>query len=358
MEKERTVGDILNTVLSDREQEPGGRLYDLVYVITMMQVHQWLDLNHHCWDDFESLFDMVMNREKWRGLQCGRSIRAPELPENTDVEHLVQNAVSILLNETRKRRNDTKELVQDLMQLPVEENLYSNLFLIREYLFFSVLVDQYFYYIHHENEDTWILRRIPVSELQEGWEPEHGEYIFPNVVYFFYNEVKQCLSLQLKSVNTFVRYYPATGLLEVVYHKALEGMNDAGDEICIDQPREIIANEDAARDYYWIHAKGRIGLFEIIDAKVVAKADYLSEGLVMVRSGRIRLVNEKVSLKFGEVYFDLERDKYIIRWPYNGDLNHITEVEETFNLNGDDTIIMYLDKNKHWREIKEEKNNE
>ena len=173
------------------------------------------------------------------------------------------------------------------------------------------------------------------------------------MVNFFYNEVKQCLSLQLRSVNTFVRYYPATRLLEVVYHKALKGMNEVGDEICIDQPREIIASEDAVRDYYWIHTKGRIGLFEIIDGKVVAKADYISEGLVMVRSGRIRLVNEKVSLKFGEVYFDLVRDRYIVRWPYNGDLKHITEVEEIFNLNGNDTIIMFLDKEKNWREIKE-----
>jgi len=239
------------------------------------------------------------------------------------------------------------------MRLPVEENIYSNLLLLREHIFFSVLVDQYFYYIHYENEDTWIFRRIHVSKIQEGWKPEHGEYIFPNVVNFFYNEVKQCLSLQLRSVNTFVRYYPATRLLEVVYHKALKGMNEVGDEICIDQPREIIASEDAVRDYYWIHTKGRIGLFEIIDGKVVAKADYISEGLVMVRSGRIRLVNEKVSLKFGEVYFDLVRDRYIVRWPYNGDLKHIAEVEEIFNLNGNDTIIMCLDKEKNWREIKE-----
>lgn len=353
MEKERTVRDILNMVISDREQEPGGRLYDLVYVITMMQTHQWLDLNHHGWDDLESLFDMVMNREQWRGLHCGRRISVPELPENVEVENLIQNAVSILLNEARKRRNSAEELVQDLKRLPVEENIYSNLLLLREHIFFSVLVDQYFYYIHYENEDTWMLRRIHVSKLQEGWKPEHGECIFPNVVNFFYNEVKQCLSIQLKSVNTFVRYYPATEALEVVYHKALEGMNEVGDEICIDQPREIIASEDAVRDYYWIHTKGRIGLFEIIDGKVVAKADYISEGFVMVRSGRIRLVNEKVSLKFGEVYFDLVRDRYIVRWPYNCDLKHITEVEEIFWLNEYNSVVIFLDKKKNIREIKE-----
>ena len=77
-------------------------------------------------------------------------------------------------------------------------------------------------------------------------------------------------------------------------------MNEVGHEICIDQPGEIIASKDAVKDYYQIHTKGCIGLFKINDGKMVAKTDYISDGLVMERSGRICLINEKVSLKFGK----------------------------------------------------------
>jgi len=345
MIQKKTVGDVLRAAIEDTQAEAGVRLHDLVYVIMSMHLHQWLDLNRR-WDLFEGVFDMVINLEK------KSTVPASGLPENLNAGHLIHNVVNVLVDVARKRRYSREELIRDLMELPVEENIYSNLVLVRKYLLFSVLVGEYFYYVAPDDE-VGFLRKTPVSELGGTWEPEQGECIFPNVSDVFYIKEKECLSIALLAVNTFIRYYPATEEMEVVYHKALIGMDDAGREICLEQPREIIEKDDMELDYYWIYGKGRIGLFEIKDGKVLAKTDFVSEGILNVETCLISCVTEAVPMDIGEVFYDLVRDTYIIRWPLREDLRYMYEVEEAFQLSGKESTILFQDEKENWREIKE-----
>ena len=68
--KER-LGDILRDVLEKEEQTAEARLYDFCYVITMLHLHQRLDLKRY-YDLFGELFDRVILREKESAWICGR----------------------------------------------------------------------------------------------------------------------------------------------------------------------------------------------------------------------------------------------------------------------------------------------
>jgi len=213
MDKKRMVGDVLKAAITDTKEKPGGRLYDLAYVIVTMKLYQWLDLERY-WYMFEEFFDIIIELEKMGGGYCGRSVSAQEIPKVKDVSHFIHNVVNILTDIANKRRYTTEELIQDLMLLPVEENVYLNFVLLREYLLYSILVDHYLYYIHDENNAKRILRRIPISEFLKEWKPEQGEYILANVSRCFYVEKKGYISLQLLSEKTSARYYPVTGIIE------------------------------------------------------------------------------------------------------------------------------------------------
>lgn len=199
----RTIGDMLRAVITDTQENPGARLYDFTYVIASMALHQWFDLERY-WYMFQEFFDIILEREKKEGVHCGRSEPAQEFPEFKDVSHLIHNLVNILSDITYRRRYSIEEFLQDLSQLPVEENLYSNMPLLKEHLLHSFLVEHYFYYLHSENENTWILRRIHVSDFQKDWKPEQGKYV--------------------------CRYYPETDEKKVMYNKVQKMIHYVGKE--------------------------------------------------------------------------------------------------------------------------------
>lgn len=345
MENER-LGDILQRIISDNDEEVFEKLYNFSYLVVELLLREKIR-PEGSWKFYENVFDIVKRIADERIINfAGKPCEVSAVNKVFGKEE-IKDYVGMLIRDLGATEIPIPQLIMYLNRFNVDMRIYRALFSFFEIVHTARYIDGEIYYIDYEGEDTDVptnLRRVHPAVLSVSWKPQDGEFICPNVSQYFYIKDKNCIACQWSCVNTYMYYYPETGQVEAVYHKALLGVSSAGNEISIEQPEEVIENKDTSLDYYWIHTKGRIGSFEIRDNQLLADVKYISSGFLETEEFWIIAENAPFPANKGTVYLDLMTGKYNVIWPHNIPISFFAEVERIFQLGHEDVIVKFTTK--------------
>ena len=111
---EKGLGEILRNVLNGKDRTAEERMYDLCYVITMLDSHKYFDLKRY-YELFEDLFDRALRREK---------VTKSEL-KNPDL--YIKNMVTVLSDLCVKRCLSIEQFIGWINEIPADEQVYENI---------------------------------------------------------------------------------------------------------------------------------------------------------------------------------------------------------------------------------------